>query len=627
MSRHRSSQSVTLDHNLKLRILIPLVGAIMILIGCGLWGLYGQAQQSIKADVQSRVQGANRVLNSQLTEDAAMIRGFQHFISSEKQLQQAWLARDREALLQHATPVYEKLNASNRITHFYFIDLDQTCYLRVHSPSRAGDTIRRKTMQQAASTGKTSYGIELGKFGHFTLRVVQPWFIKGEHVGYIELGEEIEHITPKLTEILEVEAVFAIAKEYLQREQWQEGLAILNRTGDWDQLNNYVIIDQTLPQLPDDLLPLIDSGTTSQAEFSVTDDTTDIEYCAGILPLKDASQQRVGSLIILEDITQQSAYLSEMAGTLLLVGLATGSCLFVICYFYLTSLRKTSRQLVQSAHLAGKAEIATSILHNVGNVLNSVNVSAGLIQEKVSQSSVPDLMKAIDIIEEHVADLGNYVTEDDRGKHLPAFLIDVGHQLSSEEELILEEVTALVRNIEHIKSVVASQQKHAVTDMDLIEEFSLSQLLEDAISINIASMERHAIHITREYENIGPLVSNKQLLLQLLINLISNAKYACIESGHTNHQLTIRTQRKAPDKIVIQIQDNGQGIAAENLVRIFAHGFTTRAEGHGFGLHSAALAAAELGGKLVATSNGPGTGATFTLEIPYHKAGAPQCET
>lgn len=623
--QHSLLPPARLYHNLKLRILIPVVLAMMVILGCGLFGMYWQDHQAIDADVSARVKGAQQVLANQLDEDASLLIGFQQFLIDNEKLQQAWLSKDREELLRQAAPIYEKINRSNRVTHFYFIDLDQTCFLRVHRPTQFGDTINRQTMNQVATTGKITYGIELGKFGHFTLRVVQPWFVDGKHVGYIELGEEIEHITPKLSDILGVQVVFAIEKEYLNRALWEKGLQILGHTGDWDLLSNFVIIDKTIETVPPNLLPLIDASGNKNRQVSLTDQSTGKLYRGGIMPLMDASNQRVGSLVIMKDITLQTAELHKMAGLLLFVGVIVGGVLFAVCYIYITSLRNVSKQLIETAHQAGKAEIATSVLHNVGNVLNSVNVSAGLIQDNVLKSSTNNLTKAIDVMEQHLDDIGDYVTRDNRGKHLPRFLIDVSNQISTEEDEILEEVNSLIRNIDHIKAVVASQQKNAKGAAGIVEEFSLVELLEDAININTASMERHSVKITLNFDEIGKIVSDKQLLLQIVVNLISNAKYACIESGHQKHQITVRLKRRENDRIAIEVQDNGMGITAENLTKIFSHGFTTRKEGHGFGLHSAILTAEELGGSLAATSDGPGTGSTFTLEIPYQKAGTFLC--
>lgn len=138
-------------------------------------------------------------------------------------------------------------------------------------------------------------------------------------------------------------------------------------------------------------------------------------------------------------------------------------------------------------------------------------------------------------------------------------------------------------------------------------------------------MRRHAIDINREYDDVPPVLVDKHRLLQIAVNLISNAKYACMEGGKLDHQINLRLRRNGTENVLIEVQDNGSGIAPENLTRIFSHGFTTRKEGHGFGLHSSALAAKELKGKLSAFSEGPGLGATFTLEIPFVQAGAELC--
>tara|TARA_R110002111_G_scaffold261826_3_gene335803 strand:+ start:6402 stop:8291 length:1890 start_codon:yes stop_codon:yes gene_type:complete len=620
-----SLHAVRLYHNLKLRILVPVIVAMVVVLGCSLFGMYWQNRQTISADVDARIKGAHRVLGIQLDEDAAMLVGFQQFITVNEKLQKSWASKDREELLRHASQIYERIHLSNRVTHFYFIDLDQTCFLRVHRPSQFGDKIDRETIKQTVRTGKTSYGIELGKFGHFTLRVVQPWIVNGELLGYIELGEEIEHITPKLAEVLGVEILFAIEKKFLDQQQWEQGLKTLGHSGDWDQLSNFVVIDQTIDQVPPALVASIDSGNQNNTQITFREPSTQKLYRGGIMPLIDASQEQVGSLVVMKDITQQVAERRKLAAILMVVSLVVGGVLFAVCYMYITSLRSVSRRLVETAHQAGKAEIATSVLHNVGNVLNSVNVSAGLIQDNVLKSSATSLTKAIGVMEQHLDDIGDYVTRNERGKHLPRFLIDVSHQISSEEELILEEVNSLIRNIDHIKAVVASQQKNAKGSAGVIEELSLVELLEDAININTASMERHSVKIIRQFDDIGPILTDKQLILQIVVNLISNAKYACMSSGNKNHQLTVRLKRIHHDRISIEVQDNGTGIATENLTKIFSHGFTTRQDGHGFGLHSAILAAKELGGSLVASSEGLGTGATFTLEIPCQHTGVKLC--
>jgi signal transduction histidine kinase len=137
--------------------------------------------------------------------------------------------------------------------------------------------------------------------------------------------------------------------------------------------------------------------------------------------------------------------------------------------------------------------------------------------------------------------------------------------------------------------------------------------------------QRHSVKVMREYEAVPALILDRHKVLQILINVFQNAKYACDEGSQPDKIVVVRIKRRDGICVVIEIADNGIGISPENLTRIFSHGFTTRKDGHGFGLHSAALAAKELGGSLTAQSDGIGKGATFILELPLqHKSLKPQ---
>jgi signal transduction histidine kinase len=140
-------------------------------------------------------------------------------------------------------------------------------------------------------------------------------------------------------------------------------------------------------------------------------------------------------------------------------------------------------------------------------------------------------------------------------------------------------------------------------------------LVEDSLRMNAEDFTRHGVTLVREFAGIPPVRVDKHKVMQILVNLIRNAKYACEESQAAQKRVTVRIARSEAS-VIISVLDNGVGIPADNLTRIFNHGFTTRASGHGFGLHSSALAATECGGSLRAASAGPGEGATFTLELP-----------
>jgi PAS domain S-box-containing protein len=277
-------------------------------------------------------------------------------------------------------------------------------------------------------------------------------------------------------------------------------------------------------------------------------------------------------------------------------------------------LEQANKRLLETSRQAGMAEVATSVLHNVGNVLNSVNLSSAIISEKVQNSKIASFTKAVALMEEHQADLPGFLAHDEKGRKLPGYLSKLAVNLAYEQKEILQEVDSLAGNILHIKEIVATQQNYARVS-GITESLRVADLVEDALRINAGAMERHGVTVVREYFEMPPILVEKHKVLQVLVNLIGNAKYACEASAQNNKQVTLRVTHEN-SQVKISVIDNGIGISRENLTRIFGYGFTTKKEGHGFGLHSSALAAKEMGGTLTASSEGPGQGATFTLELP-----------
>jgi PAS domain S-box-containing protein len=288
-------------------------------------------------------------------------------------------------------------------------------------------------------------------------------------------------------------------------------------------------------------------------------------------------------------------------------------------------LAKANLDLRDMSRAAGMAEIANNVLHNVGNVLNSVNVSAGLIGDKVRDSKAKGLDLAVQLMNEHTADLGAFFTADAKGRALPGYLNKLVLALASERESIATELAALTRSIEHIKDIVATQQAYAGAT-SLPGPVQIKDLLEDALRINAASIQRHQIAIIKEWADAPLLQLDKHLVLQILVNLMSNATNAMDGVPDRPHHMTLRMRIEGAgdsSRLIISVEDDGEGIAPENLPRLFAHGFTTRRKGHGFGLHSCALAAKEMGGSITATSPGSGLGAIFTLTLPVTQTEGP----
>lgn len=278
-------------------------------------------------------------------------------------------------------------------------------------------------------------------------------------------------------------------------------------------------------------------------------------------------------------------------------------------------LRNAQSELLDAARQAGMAEIATNVLHNVGNVLNSVNISSDLIARKLRNSKTQGLGKAMQLINDHPDDLGVFLSEDAKGKLLPGYLNQLVTAIAQEQQEMADELTQMSKSVDHIKDIVATQQSYAGAS-SMTEPLYIDQLLEDALRMNAGALTRHHVTVVKAYDDVPQVMGDKHRLLLILINLISNAKYAMSDLSNRPRTMTLGVRTVDERFLEISVKDDGEGIAAENMTRIFAHGFTTRKEGHGFGLHSCALAAIEMNGHLTAHSDGPGTGALFTLQIP-----------
>ena len=280
-----------------------------------------------------------------------------------------------------------------------------------------------------------------------------------------------------------------------------------------------------------------------------------------------------------------------------------------------------NRRLVDASRQAGMAEVATNVLHNVGNVLNSVNISCYVISDKLRKSRIPTVMKTADLLKQHAADLAQFFTTNPAGRKLPEFLGKLAARLAEEQTAISNELESLSVNIDHIKQIVSMQQNHAGA-FGAGEIIIVTDLVEESLRIKASVLTRHGIRVVREYGEVSAIFVERHKILQILVNLISNAKSSCEAFSPAEKQITVRVT-EADGFIRISVIDNGEGIPKENFTRIFAYGFTTRKNGHGFGLHGSVLAAQEAGGNLTVYSEGVGKGAMFTLELPVATSLAP----
>lgn len=278
-------------------------------------------------------------------------------------------------------------------------------------------------------------------------------------------------------------------------------------------------------------------------------------------------------------------------------------------------LAEAQQRLMELSRASGMAEVATGVLHNVGNVLNSVNVGADVAESRIRELRVDQMVGAVEMLTQHREDLAGFLGADPVGQRVLPYLEKLGKHFQQERGGLLEEIRLVRDHVDHIKRIVATQQSYAKIS-GVIEDISLAQLADDAFHIAQAGFQRHKVRVERQYEELPPVAADKHNILQILLNLLQNAKQAIKEADPPDRVVHIRIRHSTGMRARIEVQDSGIGLPPESLTRIFAHGFTTKKDGHGFGLHSGALAAKQMGGALWAESDGPGRGATFILELP-----------
>ncbi len=273
-----------------------------------------------------------------------------------------------------------------------------------------------------------------------------------------------------------------------------------------------------------------------------------------------------------------------------------------------------AQELQDVARHAGMAEVAAGVLHNVGNVLNSISVTTSLLVEQLHESKVGTLGKVAEVIDANRDDLANFLANDPRGKHFPSLFAQLANSLKAEQGCIADELTELAKNVEHIKEIISTQQS-AAKHGGLREMLDPREIMEDALKLSDMLQLKSVIQFDKLYQPVPRIESEKHKILQILINLIRNAVQALETSRSASKKISLIIGTD-DESIRFEVRDNGPGISQENLKKLFQHGFTTKKEGHGFGLHSCANFAQEMKGTLAAFSEGEGKGASFILKLP-----------
>ena len=284
-----------------------------------------------------------------------------------------------------------------------------------------------------------------------------------------------------------------------------------------------------------------------------------------------------------------------------------------------------NRKLLERSRSVGMADVASTVLHNVGNVLNSVNISVDVAMRALKRVPIDDIALLASLLQQHRHELVHYLSEDVQGKQIPSYLTMLAESMTQNQALVESELIGLSRNVDHIRQVVDRQVHLARSERPLWEPVCFQHVMEQALAIHRPTLDRRGYEIVERYDKELEGLCDRHQVLQILVNLVSNAQKAMEALPDKPHRLTLRVGAATdrPGFVRFEVIDTGMGIASDHLPRLFTQRFTTRSDGHGIGLHSAMLAAKNLGGTLQAHSDGPGQGATFILDLPVSPVEVP----
>lgn len=359
-----------------------------------------------------------------------------------------------------------------------------------------------------------------------------------------------------------------------------------------DKLIGSHVVDHFTPQQMPRLLSAMqearDLGTEPEIEYFVDSEAGERGwYVSRISVLRDDHGAVLGFILRSNDITAQKNMSQQ--------------------------LRKTKVDLVETLHQAGEADVAAGVLHEVSHLLKSVDASTGLLLDELSSPHVALLARTVELCEEQGANLPDFLSRDPKGQKVMALLGRVTDELIAEQKRLVTEVERLEEEMTTVRSTLVAQQALAST-IKHVEEALPSELVERALAVFRRDLVQKRVDTVVEIVDDSRILTDRQATQQILINLIRNAIDAVVQVPGTR-VLRVRVQR-AGERIRFEIQDNGCGIAADDLSRLFRQGFTTKKRGHGFALHASAIAAQAMGGSLTAESQGPGQGACFSLSLP-----------
>jgi len=554
-------------------ILVPVALALFILLMASILNVYWLQQRNMLEDINHSILEVQELYPRFLNSEAHLLESLIESFKQNEKLQNAWIARDRELLYKLSMEIFPHIQSRYKVTHFYFMDPEKECFLRVHNPGRYGDIIDRFTLEKSIRQGVYTHGVELGPLGTFTLRYVYPWKINNRVSGYIELGKEIDHLAPSIKSILGVELFFAIEKKFLNRKAWEEGLRMLKHSGDWDEFDDVIIAHRSIEKIPVELVSHHSRLKKEHTEVIVKTEIFDRDYHAGFLPLTDAGGNILGNIIVLNDTTDDEASFRQSFITQTVVCLIITILLFLFFYTYVGRIQD---RLIKDRYALIETKEA---LFNKEKLAELGKLASGLGQE---------LRNPLGVIKN------------------ACYYLDMKKSLI-EDEAVRENITIINRQTLTATNILSNILDFARTKEPELQDVDMNRLVTDVLS-RVPLPENITVN-TLFAGDLHTVSLDPVQVSQIVSNLIENAIHAMKDGG----TLTIETKQHTTTTEVI-VTDSGCGIPDEDVGKIFEPLYTSKKEGLGLGL-ALSQSFAEANGGIILVESKEGRGSTFTLRF------------
>lgn len=538
---------------IKAKFIFPLAIALIFLMCVFASGIYLIEARIRDQDLSERAAAVAKLFEQKLKNDTNLMMATMRAMMANTEMENAFRLGDRAGLEKHGGSLYRMLRDDHRITHLYFTQPDLVNFYRFHSPNESGDQIHRVTMAQAKSSQAAAHGLELGPMGTLTLRLVMPWQRKHELLGYVEVGEEVEHLIDEVRRSLSVDLLVLVDKQYLAQQQWQRGQLLMNRAGNWDRFKSYAALTQTSEHLPaalnDQQLATLLAGRSAE----VSDRGRSLHLAT--VALDDAGGAHVGHLVVMRDITALEATFqwSIVAVTVISLLVASG----VLGLFYL-ALDRVERDY-QSQHNLEHQLLRMDTEHR--RILQVEKLSAlGTMVGGIAHQLNNPLVGVVNL-----AQLAEREADD------PVRTRDLLREIRSAGE----DCRAFVKRMLAFSKVSCFESKP--TDM--------AGLIEDTVLLFRQTESQHLpVEVSLPDEPVV-LTVDPILIRHALFNLLVNAGQATTDNG----AIIISLERKDDAETgtsgwVLAVTDHGRGMSPEVMDKIFVPFYTTRSDGTGLGM-------------------------------------------